>query len=107
MIFGYITNLCILGMLIGLLNPHAMRFLLLFVLPMYLRGLNSRKNPFQERENDASRVSLKPRTRSQDKEFVHTSLSCYFGNLEGAWNGELKLKYMLKLKYKAPLRTLL
>lgn len=37
-------------------NPYAMSSLLLSVFPIVLQGLDSRLNPFQEGENDASQV---------------------------------------------------
>ncbi|KAH0633572.1 hypothetical protein KY284_036358 [Solanum tuberosum] len=40
-------------------NPHAMRILFLFTLPMVLRGMDSRTNPFQEGENDTIWISSK------------------------------------------------
>ncbi|KAH0746331.1 hypothetical protein KY285_007988 [Solanum tuberosum] len=46
-------------------NPHAMRTLLLFAFPMVWQGLDSRTNPFQERENDAIQIASRPLTHSQ------------------------------------------
>jgi len=41
-------------------NPHAMKILFLFALPMVLQGMDSRTNHFQERENDAIQIASRP-----------------------------------------------
>lgn len=81
-------------------NHHALRFLLFYVFPMLLQGLDLWTNPFQEKENDPSMPSLV-------MEFKSFSSSHYIGGLKGARKEGLRFKNLLKWKYKTPLGGIL